>query len=969
MFADEKQASEPPRGGPGASIGAEETDAVEWKFDEQIFTSSDFPEGRREDWLAVFGAWCLFFCTFGLLSWVFLDDYKKGPLAAYNPSAVSWITSLQTFVQTGGSALQYRCLPSKSPSSAAASPAPASPTASSTGPTTTPAPSTFTIYERDTEASSRGGYQIRLGAHALVGFRACLTERQYADCLRCFGRSGGVVSSAPAIFDTNMDLVLDLSKFPAYQKSAPVGRARLRGFLQEPLRARGVMRYGMKFTGFDVVDGETSDDESSRIRAYFEDGSSQDCDVLISAEGSGSRANRQVGLNNIIEDEPKMFAAAYLPDELRPSAGSTTAKGGLANAEKPSDYDEDQASLFVAMAWADGPSAVEASQIEDKKSLMRKMLQASGFHPDYLKLVDALDPQEIMAVPWRHSKANTPVDWRDRLVATGKNQSDPRIANPRVWLLGDSIHAMLPYRGMGANQAIHDIADALGPSSSLRERKRRTDETSQCGCLTPLAGTISSRAGFRKIQGCCDQARRDGLRWAWVDTCCIDKTSSAELSESINSMFKWYQRSDVCYTYLADVTVVPQSPPEWFAEADSSFRTSAWYTRGWTLQELIAPRQVRFYDGAWTIIGQMTEGSRLCEVVSEVMSIPPAFLCGAPLSRACVAKRMSWACARKTTWEEDIAYCLLGIFDVNMPLLYGEGPKAFYRLQEEIIRRTNDQTILAWGDLPSDGADSSNQAGPVSALADSPAAFRQCGDFERNTTFTGHQRTPFQCRNRGVQVRLRIYKLNISVNNASNIAANLDCFSWRRPTHCISIIIHPMTGGRFNHDYHVKRMKPNFTGSPNGTLYQRGNSSLIFTSYKQSSLRQYSRTVDMATRPEDIETGPADTIAERHSKTIQLDLPEGYEYVEMWQTANFKAEFGPTLPTDQPPTISININRERIIWGIAHKQRSKPSAFRMLHHIASVRVRPAAAIQSGRPGRRTERVSINGGRWPLLHAP
>ncbi|KAK8136713.1 hypothetical protein PG984_004653 [Apiospora sp. TS-2023a] len=164
-------------------------------------------------------------------------------------------------------------------------------------------PVDVTIYERDTEASSRDGYQIRLGAHALVGFRACLTESQYAGCLRCFGRSGGVVSSAPAIFNTNMDIVLDLSKFPAYQKSAPVGRARLRGFLQEPLRAQNVMRYGMKFTGYDVVEGEGEGE--SRVRVYFEDGSSEDCDILISAEGSGSRANKLVGLNNIIEDEPK----------------------------------------------------------------------------------------------------------------------------------------------------------------------------------------------------------------------------------------------------------------------------------------------------------------------------------------------------------------------------------------------------------------------------------------------------------------------------------------------------------------------------------------------------------------------------------------------------------------------------------------------------------------------------------------
>ncbi|KAK8000664.1 hypothetical protein PG990_013264 [Apiospora arundinis] len=348
-----------------------------------------------------------------------------------------------------------------------------------------------TIFERDTEASSRDGYQIRLGAHALVGFRACLTERQYADCLRCFGRSGGVVSSAPAIFNTNLDLVLDLSKFPAYQKSAPVGRARLRNFLQEPLRASNVMRYGMKFTGFDVVEGETP--EESRVRAYFDDGSSQDCDILISAEGSSSRANRQVGLNNIIEDVPKAgeggFSESALythllptpgslprlisPDELRPSTAAR--RGSTSNAEaKPSNYDEDQASLFVAMAWEDGPSAAEASLLKDKKPVMRDMLQASGFHPDYLKLVDALDPQEIMAVPWRHSKADTPVDWREKLLlAAGKeSQQDPRIAHPRVWFVGDSIHAMLPYRGMGANQALHDTADALGPLLELARRKK-----------------------------------------------------------------------------------------------------------------------------------------------------------------------------------------------------------------------------------------------------------------------------------------------------------------------------------------------------------------------------------------------------------------------------------------------------------------------------------------------------------------
>lgn len=207
------------------------------------------------------------------------------------------------------------------------------------------------LFERDAETSDRDGYQIRLGAHALVGFRACLTERQYSELLRCFGRSGGVVSSAPSIYTTDMKLLLDLGKFPAYEKSAPIARARLRQFLQAPLREKSVIRYGKKFVRFEVIEGETPSE--SKIRAHFANGSSEDCDILLSAEGSGSRANRQLGCNNIIEDntlgagaflgkchlpwtvlrtlprpiiekgtilitaaDARLFAAAYLPDNL-----------------------------------------------------------------------------------------------------------------------------------------------------------------------------------------------------------------------------------------------------------------------------------------------------------------------------------------------------------------------------------------------------------------------------------------------------------------------------------------------------------------------------------------------------------------------------------------------------------------------------------------------------------------------------
>ncbi|KAI1159530.1 heterokaryon incompatibility protein-domain-containing protein [Nemania serpens] len=259
-----------------------------------------------------------------------------------------------------------------------------------------------------------------------------------------------------------------------------------------------------------------------------------------------------------------------------------------------------------------------------------------------------------------------------------------------------------------------------------------------------LADSIASRAGFKKIQDCCKTAAQsDNLQWAWIDTCCIDKRSSAELSEAINSMFKWYRDAKRCYVFLQDVTG---------SEIDPSFRNSKWFTRGWTLQELIAPKLLSFYDREWQLIGTISDDSlettrddsletarndsQLCDVVSSITSVPVAFLKGAPLTDACVAKKMSWASKRETTRPEDVAYSLLGIFNVNMPLLYGEGHKAFIRLQEEIINHIHDVSILAWGAVnPGAIADDASvedidDMEGVGALAASPADFGDCGDFE-----------------------------------------------------------------------------------------------------------------------------------------------------------------------------------------------------------------------------------------------
>lgn len=196
-------------------------------------------------------------------------------------------------------------------------------------------------------------------------------------------------------------------------------------------------------------------------------------------------------------------------------------------------------------------------------------------------------------------------------------------------------------------------------------------------------GVRASRAGSAKIERACEQSRRDGLRYLWVDTNCIDKTSSAELSEAINSMFRWYTDSAVCYAYLADVED-PDDPQE--------FVRSRWFTRGWTLQELLAPEDVRFFSRDWQPMGTKLDRSGL---ISHITAISEAFLVGRSLLQASVAERMSWAAYRNTSRQEDIAYCLLGLFSIQMPILYGERDGAFLRLQEEILKTSSDRKLLA----------------------------------------------------------------------------------------------------------------------------------------------------------------------------------------------------------------------------------------------------------------------------------
>jgi hypothetical protein len=177
---------------------------------------------------------------------------------------------------------------------------------------------------------------------------------------------------------------------------------------------------------------------------------------------------------------------------------------------------------------------------------------------------------------------------------------------------------------------------------------------------------------FSKIEWCAHYAISNSLQWIWVDTCCIDKTSSAELSEAITSMYRWYKEADACFVHLEGV-----------GPGQKNLASARWFTRGWTLQELLAPRRMEFFNSSWDHIG-----------TRDQLKVPIARATGIPgdviskqrnLSLISVQVKWSWAKNRQTTRPEDLAYCLCGIFDVSMQAIYGEGEvRAFGRLREEI---------------------------------------------------------------------------------------------------------------------------------------------------------------------------------------------------------------------------------------------------------------------------------------------
>ncbi|KAH8651262.1 hypothetical protein BX600DRAFT_473299 [Xylariales sp. PMI_506] len=329
-----------------------------------------------------------------------------------------------------------------------------------------------TAYERMAVQNDREGYQITLGSPALEGFRACLTPDLIEVLVAKFGRAGGRKSRAPIIYDTGFRPLLDLTKIPNYHKSAPINRRTLRDSLALPVFESGNLVYGKKFERYEIIGAG----DAERVRAYFDDGSSDDCDVLIGADGSHSQVNQQIGLNNlraleqhktfmvktelpieaimrlpraVLEKQVLVFShnitlyfSAYLPD------GALDAKL-IDHSLKPAVM------LAVSIPNKLCPDDPKLNTSEDYLDIVSAAIR--NWSGEYHQMVQLVRGQKVYVFRARYS-IRPPANWRDQV---HRKLGSKEAGHRRVWLLGDACHAMLPSRGMGANQAMRDTASML----------------------------------------------------------------------------------------------------------------------------------------------------------------------------------------------------------------------------------------------------------------------------------------------------------------------------------------------------------------------------------------------------------------------------------------------------------------------------------------------------------------------------
>lgn len=292
---------------------------------------------------------------------------------------------------------------------------------------------------------------------------------------------------------------------------------------------------------------------------------------------------------------------------------------------------------------------------------------------------------------------------------------------------------LLTWTSQGELTLTDDLSDNTPPYAILSHTWGFDNDEVTFADVQQGEGQGQNKAGFAKIRFCGQQARRDGINHFWVDTCCIDKTNHVELPEAITSMFRWYRDAQKCYVYLSDVSAAQSDVdcntlPVW----KSSFRKSRWFTRGWTLQELLAPTTVEFFSLEGEFLG--TKES-LTQLIHETTKIPVTALQGTPLSEFPIAERIRWTERRDTKKKEDKAYSLLGIFDVFMTFIYGEGDNAFRRLRNKINKKFGSDAAACLGGVDKVRSEGSyrKRASPVDVddFEERPSEFDQAARVSR----------------------------------------------------------------------------------------------------------------------------------------------------------------------------------------------------------------------------------------------
>ena len=262
-------------------------------------------------------------------------------------------------------------------------------------------------------------------------------------------------------------------------------------------------------------------------------------------------------------------------------------------------------------------------------------------------------------------------------------------------------------------------------------------------------------AGFDKLREFCAKAKEHGCDFAWSDTCCINKESSSELDEAIRSMYRWYRDAYICIVHLAQ------------SQSLETLGIDEWFVRGWTLQELLAPLRMKFYGPSWTPLTQNEndkDDSKVVFTLSRVTNIPPNDLCNFRPGPNRAWEKMTWAANRKTTRIEDVAYSLIGLFDISMSIAYGEGDRAFKRFMAELIQTCKEWQILVWADgLPG------CPTGPSCYRTAGGAALEMLKNRQISWWGDGCGDSDFSITKRGVQVRLLIIPASVNQSVGQSI--------------------------------------------------------------------------------------------------------------------------------------------------------------------------------------------------------